>query len=160
MILEMDVLRSDSLMFSEYIIYNSFMILKVFTDGGSKGNPGPAAIGIVAYADTAEFFRYREDIGIGTNNVAEYSAVIKALEIVKEKVTRDSLLVTRLEFFADSELVVKQLNGLYKIKNDAIREFIFKIRSLEGDLKIPVSYTHIPREKNKVADGLVNNVNL
>jgi ribonuclease HI len=141
------------------------MILTIFTDGGSKGNPGPAAIGIVCYDEhKKELFRYRKDIGLGTNNEAEYTAVITALELVKERffgqatttLKDPSNAVKGINFMCDSLLVVKQLLGEYKIKTPHIRDFVQKVSSLESELKIPVHYTHIPREQNKLADALVN----
>lgn len=140
------------------------MKLQIYTDGGSKGNPGPAAIGIVCYSvngsDTKEeLFRYREDIGTATNNEAEYGAVVKALEIVAEKVSEGSLEAPEsISFFSDSKLLVEQVNGNWKVKKGHIQEFVLKIRGLEVELGMPVTYTHIPREKNKLADALVNDV--
>lgn len=132
------------------------MILKIFTDGGSKGNPGPASIGIVFYLDGKKIFTHREDIGVATNNEAEYRAVIAALE--KFKNTEYGIQnIEGIKLFSDSQLLVNQLNGTYKVKNARIREFILKIRILEQEVKIPVSYHLIPREKNTVADALVNN---
>lgn len=136
------------------------MMLKIFTDGGSKGNPGPAAIGGVAYLNGKIIFKFREDIGVATNNDAEYQAVIKAFNKIKElKGSRVNELkeVKHIEFNSDSQLLVNQLNGLYKVKNSRIREYIMQIRILEQEVKIPVSYQYIPREKNQVADDLVNN---
>lgn len=137
------------------------MTLKIFTDGGSKGNPGPSSIGMVFYIDGKEIFKYREDIGIATNNEAEYRAVIKALENVKAphfaKATRGKQ-ISKVEFYSDSKLLVNQVNGLYKVKNAKIREFILKIRILEQEIGQEIGYHHIPREKNRVADDLVNNI--
>ncbi len=132
------------------------MILKIFTDGGAKGNPGPAAIGIVAYLDELEIFTYREDIGHGTNNEAEYIALIRALEkIVAGNVTSNDY--ERIECRSDSLLLVSQVNGVWKIKENRIREFVMQIRTLAGIIHKPISYIHIPREQNKIADALVNN---
>lgn len=138
------------------------MILSIFTDGGSKGNPGAAAIGIVCYdSNKKELFRYRKDIGIATNNEAEYEAVITALRLVKENYNglREALSepVKGLNFNCDSQLVVRQLSGEYKIKTDHIRELVSRVSALESELDIPITYTHIPRELNKLADALVNN---
>lgn len=132
------------------------MTLKVFTDGGSRGNPGPAAIGMVFYRGGEKVFQYREDIGIATNNVAEYTAALRALEILKRQTTSKKIQVTRIKFYSDSRLMVNQVNGVFKVKNARIREFIFKIRTLEAEIKVPITYHHIPREENKEADRLVN----
>lgn len=131
------------------------MILKIFTDGGSKGNPGPASIGIVFYLDGKKIFTHREDIGVATNNEAEYRAVIAALERMKNKESRIKN-VEKIELYSDSQLLVKQLNGLYKVKNAKIREFILAVRILEQEIGSPIRYYQIPREKNRVADALVN----
>ncbi|MEK7070623.1 MAG: ribonuclease HI family protein [Patescibacteria group bacterium] len=141
------------------------MVLTIYTDGGSKGNPGPASIGIVMYEDGKEVLRYREDIGVATNNDAEYRALLKALELITDKSSTLHVLPAspaggsykKLEFYSDSSLMVNQLNGLFKVKNGKIREYISQIRNLEGAVKLPIFYKHIPREENTVADDLVNN---
>lgn len=134
------------------------MILKIFTDGGSKGNPGPSSIGMVFYRDGKKVFSYRADIGIGTNNRAEYMAVIGALE--KLKVKNEKAIITneieKIEVYSDSRLLVNQLKGLFKVKNASIREYILKIKLLEREIGLPISYHLIPREQNTIADGLVN----
>lgn len=135
------------------------MILKIFTDGGSKGNPGPSSIGMVFYLDGREVLKYREDIGIATNNVAEYMAVIRALEKFKVQSRLGGTnikAVDKIEFYSDSKLLVNQVNGLFKVKNAKIREFIFKIRILEQEINTAITYQFVPREKNQVADNLVN----
>lgn len=125
------------------------MIYKVFTDGGSRGNPGPAACAFVVYDDSGNIRQKRgKYLGIATNNEAEYQGVIEALchpELVSG---------SEINFFLDSLLVVNQLNGLWKIKEPRLRELILKIRELEAGKNI--TYTHIPREQNKEADALVN----
>ena len=131
------------------------MILKVFTDGGARGNPGPAAVGIVAYNDGREVFQHHEYIGKATNNVAEYTAVLKAMLLLKQYL-QEKVGIERINFFSDSELLVNQLNGIYKVKNANIRELIVKIRTLESEVKVPVFFTAIPRVQNRVADKLVN----
>ncbi|MFQ5452136.1 MAG: ribonuclease HI family protein [Candidatus Paceibacterota bacterium] len=131
------------------------MILSVYTDGGSKGNPGPAAIGVVAYADGNEVFRYREDIGKATNNVAEYRAVLTAMSKLKTQMSKLNK-VTRIDFYSDSRLMVNQLNGHFKVKSSNIQDLIFKIREQELVLGLPVVFYYIPREENRVADNLVN----
>lgn len=130
------------------------MILKVFTDGGSKGNPGPASIGIVFKIDNKIVFSHKESIGVATNNDAEYLALIKALE----NVTRHTLHVTQIQCYSDSRLMVNQVNGMFKVKNGRIKEYILKIRGLEQEIKLPISYHLIPREENFEADRLVNQV--
>lgn len=147
------------------------MELHIYTDGGSKGNPGPAAIGFVIYQGPRpagvglqkvenEVTRAREDIGHGTNNDAEYTALIRALECVVKLVSEHEYEVERIVCHSDSELLVKQLTGLYKIKHDGIRKLVFRVRVLESELRSPVVYKHIPREQNKLADALVNGIGL
>lgn len=135
------------------------MQLKVFTDGGSLNNPGQAAIGYVIYQDNNIVFKHGERIGIATNNFAEYTAVVKALQKIKELIKTNSIIlhgtVEKVDFYSDSRLMVNQLNGLFKVKNGVIRDFVLKIRILEQEIKIPIFYTNIPREKNKEADELV-----
>jgi len=131
------------------------MTLHIYTDGGSKGNPGPSAIGVVYYLDSKKIHQFREDIGFGTNNEAEYAAVIKALEHIKK--LKNTHQFESICLSADSNLLVNQLNGVFKVKNERIRTFVFKIRILEQEINLPISYRHIPREKNTLADALVNN---
>lgn len=125
------------------------------TDGGARGNPGPAAIGIYVKDDEGnELLKKGEKIGETTNNVAEYLAVIKALEWFKENISKD--LLGNIIFYIDSSLVVNQLNGVFKIKEARLRELVLKIKILESEVGGNIFYRHVPREKNKVADGLVN----
>ncbi|OGK59651.1 hypothetical protein A3H84_00155 [Candidatus Roizmanbacteria bacterium RIFCSPLOWO2_02_FULL_40_13] len=150
------------------------MILRVFTDGGSKGNPGPAAIGYIGYVDGQVLFKGREDLGVATNNAAEYTAVVRALEKIRETLKRHSgkpeahpesdsgqarmTKVTKIELSSDSRLLVNQVNGLFKVKNGKIKEYILAIRGLELEIGLPISYINIPREENTAADDLVNNI--
>lgn len=124
--------------------------LIIYTDGGARGNPGPAGIGVIIYNEAqravAEVSRF---LGIATNNQAEYRAVIAALEKAKE------LTATELSFYLDSELVVKQLNHEYKVKNKDLAPLFLTVHNLALDFK-KITYTHIPRERNEVADKLAN----
>jgi ribonuclease HI len=129
--------------------------LTVFTDGGSKGNPGPASIGVVFYLDKKKILYFNQKIGIATNNDAEYQAMIKALSLIKEKKDRFGQ-IEKINFYSDSQLMVSQINGLYKVKSGKIKEYIFKIRQLEMEIGIPIVYHLVPREKNKEADKMVN----
>ncbi len=136
------------------------MILKIFTDGGSKGNPGPASIGMVFYLDKKLVFEHKESIGTATNNDAEYTALIKALENVKIQILnlKSTAQVSKLEFYSDSRLMVNQVKGMFKVKNGKIKEYILKIRVLEQEIKLPITYHLVPREQNAEADRLVNEV--
>jgi len=131
--------------------------LQVNTDGGSRGNPGHSAIGIVICSDQKVIQTHSEYIGITTNNVAEYTAVIKALDLI----IKNSIDSENCTFVLDSELIVKQINGLYKVKqshlqslNQNIKELINK--GLENNNFKKITFTHVLREKNKEADKLVN----
>jgi probable phosphoglycerate mutase len=123
---------------------------KLFTDGGSRGNPGPAAYGFVLEAADGTVLEARgEAIGVATNNVAEYSALIAGLE-------RARLLgVTSVEVVSDSELLVKQMRGEYKVKNAALRELSIEASRLAREIG-KVAYTAVRREHNELADRLVN----
>jgi len=128
--------------------------LRVFCDGGARGNPGPGAAGY-AIEVPAENVRYLcgKYLGVVTNNQAEYAAVKLALEKIRDKIQGKAPIT----FFLDSLLVVNQLNGFFRVKNPVLAESVLKIRSLEGSLGL-VSYKHVVREKNKLADSLVNRV--
>ncbi len=125
----------------------------IYTDGGARSNPGPAAIGIVIGAPINK--NYGEAIGKTTNNIAEYSAVVFALKKAKSLLGGEKAEKTEIELRSDSELLVKQLNGEYKIKEENLVPLFIQIWNLKQDFK-SVEFTHIPREKNKEADKLVN----
>jgi ribonuclease HI len=127
-------------------------IIKMYTDGGARNNPGPAAIGV--WIETLDK-KYGEYIGEATNNVAEYAALIYGLKRIKQLVGKDKAKNYEVECYLDSELVVKQLNHEYKLKEDYIQKNFIEIWNLMLDFK-NVIFKHIPREKNTVADALVN----
>jgi ribonuclease HI len=128
----------------------------VYTDGGSRGNPGPSAIGVVFCNEKGEAFKkYAEVIEDGTNNEAEYKAVIFALKKFKALFGKKIAETSDLEIRSDSELLVSQLNGKYKIENERMGELFLEIWNLKIDFK-SVKLKKIPREKNKEADRLVN----
>jgi len=133
------------------------MKLKIHTDGGALNNPGPAGIGYLIYLeDGSLYFSEGKAIGTASNNVAEYTALVTALTKVNELIKNGELRdVKSISVFADSELMIKQINGLYKVKHADMRDLLFKIRIAEGDLGIPVIYTHVLRDKNAAADKLV-----
>lgn len=134
------------------------MILQIYTDGGSLNNPGQAAYSYVIYKDFVKIFSHSERIGIATNNIAEYTALIKALEKVKDLINSHKYQITKINVFSDSSLMVNQIKGLFKVKDAKIRECVFKIRFLEGEINLPIIYIHILREKNMLADSLVKKV--
>lgn len=130
--------------------------LIINTDGGSRGNPGKAAAGFIIRDEYgASLMEEGAYLGIATNNDAEYAAVKKALEKVIEAFIGD--LPVEIEFRADSTLVVNQLSGKYKIKNQRLLQVIKAIKKMESHVG-KVSYTYIPRAHNWEADKLVNQV--
>jgi ribonuclease HI len=123
---------------------------KLFTDGGARGNPGPAAYGYVIEADDGTVLAaHGEKIGVATNNVAEYRALIAGLARAVE------LAVPEIEVVSDSELLVKQMTGVYRVKNDALRELSVEAARLARGIG-KVTYTAVRREHNELADRLVN----
>lgn len=125
------------------------MKLTIFTDGGARGNPGPAAIGVVIKNKDELLFEEGKYIGETTNNQAEYQAVVLALEKALEFGGTD------IDFYSDSELVIKQLRGEYKVRNEDLAQQFLKIWNLQNKFQT-VKYNHVYREKNKHADRLVN----
>lgn len=126
------------------------MKLIINTDGGARGNPGPAGIGVVIRDESGKIiFEHGSYIGDTTNNVAEYSALIKAMETARDLGGID--LLVRM----DSELIVKQMLGLYKIKEPTLQGLASKVLKLKSHFN-SVVFTHIRREFNKDADRLVN----
>jgi len=128
--------------------------IKIFTDGGARGNPGPSGIGaVIEFSGSKK--TYREFIGHATNNEAEYKALLFALQKVKSLFGKAKIKSLSLECFLDSELVVKQLNHEYKINGENIQKIFLQIWNLSIEFG-EVNYTHISREKNSEADKLAN----
>ena len=122
----------------------------IYTDGGARGNPGPAGIGAVIYdEDKGLIAEISEFLGVATNNQAEYKALIYALRKAAD------LRVKELDCYLDSELVVKQLKGEYRVKDKDLALLFLDIHNLSLSFK-KITYTHIPRERNKEADRLAN----
>lgn len=129
----------------------------IYADGGARGNPGPAAIGVLIKNESGQTLTtISRTIGKTTNNMAEYQAVVAALEFLKSYPTIKPSNNLTIHFFLDSKLVVNQLNGYFKVKNSFLRDFILKIRTLEQEVGGNVTYKLIPREENLRADRLVN----
>ena len=126
------------------------MTVRLFTDGGARGNPGPAASAYVLEADDGTVLAaHGETIGVATNNVAEYRALVAGLEKARD------LGLGELEVVSDSELLVKQMRGEYKVKNAALRDLSLRASQVAraiGDVR----YTAVRREHNELADRLVN----
>ncbi len=130
--------------------------LIIYTDGGARDNPGPAAVGVVICNENGETLKeYSESIGQHTNNEAEYQALIFALKKAKLLLGKKKVKQMQIECRLDSELVVEQLNHRYKIKEENLKPLFLEIWNLILDFG-KVEFRHIPREENKKADKLVN----
>ncbi|MBI4395048.1 MAG: ribonuclease HI family protein [Candidatus Omnitrophica bacterium] len=128
------------------------MKLKTYTDGGARGNPGPAAIGVLICSEDGEILLEHSDtIGEATNNVAEYRALIEGMRQAKE------LKAEELDCFLDSELVVKQLLGEYKLKNYNLQKLFDEVQKMKRQFQ-STSFSHLGREEEYMrrADQLVN----
>ena len=125
---------------------------RVFSDGGARGNPGPAAIGVLVCDGKGEVLReHQETIGEATNNMAEYRAVLSGLELARE------LGLEEIEYFVDSELVARQLSGVYRIKTPHLKDLFLAVKEKEKHFK-RVVYQQVPRTHEKIrwVDRLVN----
>lgn len=130
--------------------------ITIYTDGGSRGNPGPSAIGAVFCNEKGEIFKkYSEFLGRATNNEVEYKAVVFALKKFKAIFGKKIAKISEIEIKSDSKLMVCQLNGEYKIEDPKIGQLFLDIWNLKIDYK-KIKFALIPREKNKTADLLVN----
>ena len=138
----MDNLRKEIMAHKKLIVY---------TDGGARGNPGPAAFGVVI----GETYMHGEYIGETTNNVAEYSGLVYALKHAKKGTDEADMAKVDLEVRMDSELIVKQMKGEYKVKNEGLKPLFLEAKKFISHFH-SVSFVHIPREKNKEADAMVN----
>ncbi|MFZ5365811.1 MAG: ribonuclease HI family protein [Patescibacteria group bacterium] len=153
--------------------------ISIYCDGGSRGNPGPGAVAFVVLENGKIIYKFSKRIGKTTNNVAEYQAVIEALgwvvssrsgykgggekwevsqEVRSEKKEPTSHLSSspQIHFFLDSQLVVNQLNGRFKIKDAKLRSLIIQTRALEQKVDRKIFYHLISRRQNKIADTLIN----
>ena len=142
----------------------------VHTDGGARGNPGPAAVGVVIEKcqcvsvsvcqerTRKEVVSFGKRIGEATNNVAEYTAVLEGLRNLKSQISNLKYEEKKLEiqFFLDSTLVVNQINGLFKVKDASLRGLLMQVRQLEQEIGGVIRYQYVPREQNRQADFLVN----
>jgi len=131
------------------------MELVVYTDGGSINNPGQAASAYLIYKNKEIIAKGAVRLGIATNNVAEYTALIIALTKINGLVL--SYKPTKIICYSDSSLMVNQVNGIFKMKDKNLRNLLIKIRMLEQGINLPIVYKHILREKNQAADTLVKN---
>lgn len=128
----------------------------IYIDGGSRGNPGPSAVGVVFCNEKGEEIKkYSKYIGKGTNNEAEYKALIFALEKFKQVFGKKLAKASEIEVRSDSELLVRQLEGEYKVLGSNVQPLFIKAWNLRLDFK-KVKLKLIPRSRNKLADALVN----
>lgn len=127
--------------------------LIVYCDGGSRGNPGKSASAFVVKINGKMFKCRSVFLGVATNNVAEYSAVILALDWLSKS---PLVFPAEITFVLDSQLVARQLTGVYKVKNKKLKELFIKIKNLEKQLDKKIYFTSVSREKNILADSLVN----
>lgn len=131
--------------------------ITVYTDGGARGNPGPAGIGVYILDSTQEeLWRHRLFLGTKTNNEAEYTAFQAALQFLHEFLINQADVYGLITFKLDSKLVVEQLNRNWQIKEPRLRDLAEKIWQSLASLPCDFVITHIPREQNKVADALAN----
>ncbi|MBP7700896.1 ribonuclease HI family protein [Candidatus Woesebacteria bacterium] len=139
------------------------MNLIVFTDGGSRGNPGNAAIGVIAYMTDKQFsfenkanleiaYEYSGFIGQATNNEAEYQAIINAIKWI----STEQLKYEKIVFYLDSKLVVEQINKNWKIKDERMKKYAHEFWKIAEENKIILEIIHVRREFNSEADALVN----
>lgn len=124
----------------------------LYTDGGSRGNPGPSALGV--YIETLDK-RYGEFLGTKTNNEAEYAAIVSALKKVKSLLGKERAKKTAVEVRMDSELACRQLKHEYKIENEKLQPLFLAVWNLMLDFN-GVDFVHVPRERNQVADAEAN----
>lgn len=133
--------------------------LKIFTDGGARGNPGPGAGAFVALDDKGGVIdRGGIFLGTTTNNQAEYNGVLLAFKFL-QSVMRSGDVKDKpdaVEFFLDSELITNQLLGRYKIKDQKLQQLAVRIKTMEKELGIKINYSYVPRHMNKLADLMVN----
>lgn len=129
------------------------MKLRIQTDGASRGNPGAAAYGFVIYKDGEVLKKEGKTLGITTNNIAEYTGLVKALEYLANEVKPEE--VDELIIEADSQLMIRQLSGMYKVKNEGLKSLFNQIKAMLTEYST-VSFNHIFREFNKEADLLGN----
>jgi ribonuclease HI len=129
-------------------------VLKIFCDGGARGNPGPAAAAFVVIDNHKIVFKDSKYLGKTTNNKAEYQAVVMAMQwLVRNKETFEKRIV---HFILDSQLVAKQLAGSFKVKDESLRNFYWTVKDLEKKTELKIFYECVRRSENKLSDSLVN----
>lgn len=127
--------------------------IKIYCDGGARGNPGPGAAAFVATNQDGKVIdKSGVFLGVTTNNQAEYNGVLLAFSFLKNLKEEPK----KVNFFLDSELITNQLAGRYKIKDKKLQMLAVRIKNIEKELGAKINYTHIPRSQNKLADLMVN----
>ena len=133
---------------------NAINAYSIYTDGGARGNPGPAAFAFVIYDPTGKVIHEaKQYFGISTNNQAEYRALVAALTYALQ-VGLDYASV--INCYSDSQLMVRQVNGIYRVKNEELKPLVNEIKTLVTKLPVPIKFFDIRRDQNKYADKLVN----
>lgn len=131
--------------------------LIIYTDGGARGNPGPAGSGAVIYNAKKEVLKtISKSLGVTTNNQAEYWAIIFALEGAQKIVKEKKIKHLSIQLYLDSQLIEQQMLGNYQVKNQGLKPLFVQVQKLIGDLGGNVKFSHVPRRENKEADRLVN----
>lgn len=132
--------------------------IHINTDGGARGNPGPAAIGVVFFDESENIiFQLGQPIGSATNNIAEYRAIVEALEILKKsKWLKDNQNTAKIICRLDSQLVIEQICGRYRVKNEGLKPYFQKLLSLIAEIKGEFTFQYVSRTENQIADKLVN----
>lgn len=131
------------------------MQFSVFTDGGSRGNPGPSGFGVVVVDSNKNIIaKLKKYLGTKTNNEAEYLALVEALRWLNENIS--NYPIDSVTFYADSQLMVRQMQGIYKVKSGNIAPLFSEAQKLLSALHLSYQFIDIPREKNSLADSLAN----
>ncbi|OGL54090.1 hypothetical protein A3K55_02570 [Candidatus Shapirobacteria bacterium RBG_13_44_7] len=131
------------------------MEISVYTDGGARGNPGPAGYGLVVYDQSHQIlYQEKKFLGVKTNNEAEYLGLIAALAWVQNNSSKFSL--HQITFYSDSELLVRQILGLYKVKSKNLKPLFATAQNLFTQINLPYQFRHVLREGNSLADKLAN----
>mgnify|MGYP001573614027 CR=1 FL=1 len=138
------------------MVQNNSEKIIIYADGGSRGNPGSAGIGVFITNEKGKMIKeYSSFLGVKTNNEAEYESVILGLQKIKSLLGKENIKSADIEVRIDSELVARQLGGVYKIENEKLAPLFLKIWNLKMDFG-KIIFKHIPREQNKEADRLAN----
>lgn len=134
---------------------SNVIVYTIYTDGGSRKNPGPAAAGFIIEGEGIRRIEHGEYLGVTTNNVAEYSAAILALNKLKATIGAERAAAAHVRLMADSELLVRQVNGEYKVKDAELKKLFIDLYNARQDFG-KVTFTHVRREHNTDADRMVN----